>query len=388
MKKVLIFLLVAALVAGGWFIFKPKADAAAEEPAKPAAKVETTALADQAIAQTIEVFGVEASAPSGDSVTTATYDLNVLKVKDGVGTPVAAGDVLLEVEPSPEAKLAADSARTALEAANKTLAAVQERYDLKLSSSQDLQTAQQAADDAKLKVDSLTARGMTGDGHVVAAETGVVSKLDVSSGTLAPAGTALVTVSTGGQMEVRLGVEAADVSTVAIGQAVTIESSNRAEPEKVVATVRIVGGSLDPATGAAEVRAAVPAGAPLLLGEHVRAEIELQKKEHALVVPRGAVLPDDDKHILFTVKDGKAVKHEVKLGLATDELLEVIGEGLQAGDVVVTLGNYELEDGMEIQVPEKEEKKDDKKDEAKDAAKDETKDETKAAAKPAVEAKP
>ena len=380
MKKLLIFLLVAALLVGGWFIFKPKAEAAAEEPAKPAAKVETTALADQAIAQTIEVFGVVSAAPSGDHAITATYEVVVRKVLVSVGTPVAAGDVLLEVDPSPEAKLAADSARVTLEAANRTLAAAQERFDLKLSSSQELLTAKQAADDAKLKVDSMTARGLAGDGHIVAAEAGVVSKLDVSPGTLVAPGTVLVTVSTGGQMEVRLGVTVTQIGAVAVGQAVAIESSNRSEPEKVVATVRTVGAALDAATGSAEVRAAVPAGAPLLLGEHVRAEIELQKKEHALVVPRSAVLPDDDKHILFTVKDGKAVKHEVKLGLATDELFEVIGEGLQAGDLVVTLGNYELEDGMAIQVPEKEEKKDDKKDEAKDEAK--------APAKPAAEAKP
>ncbi len=368
MKKVLVSLLVAALLAGGWFLFKSKAAVATEEPSKPAAKVETTALTDQAIAQTIEVFGIVAAAPSGDHVITATYEVIVRKVLVSVGTPVAAGDVLLEIDPSPEAKLAADSARITLEAASKTLAAAQERFDLKLSSSQELLAAQQAANDAKLKVDSLTARGLAGDGRIVAAEAGVVSKLDVSSGSLVAPGTMLVTVSTGGQMEVRLGVTASEVGAVAAGQAVAIESSNRAEPEKITATVRIVGAALDPATGSAEIRAAVPVGAPLLLGEHVRAEIEVQKKDHALVVPRSAVLPDDDKHILFTVKDGKAVRHEVKLGLVTDELCEIMGEGLKAGDLVVTLGNYELEDGMAIQVPEQDEKKNEVKSPAKPAA--------------------
>ncbi len=371
MKKVLIFLLIAAGLAGAWFFFKSPA-AAAEEGAKPAAKVETAVLADQAIAQTIEVFGVVAGAPSGDHVISTPYDVVVRAVHVSVGTPVAAGDVLLEVDPSPDAKLAADSARSVLALATRALAATQERYDLKLANNQDLLTAQQAAYDAKLKADSFAARGLGGDGRITAAAAGVVSKLDLFAGALAPAGTALVTVSTGGQLEARLGVEAADLGAIAAGQVVTIESSNRAEPEKVTATVRTVGAALDPATGAAEARAAVPAGAPLLLGEHVRAQIELHRKDHALVVPRSAVLPDDDKHILFTVKDGKAVRHEVKLGLATDELLEVTGEGLHAGDVVVTLGNYELEDGMAIQAAEKAEKKDDAKE----------------AAKPAPEAKP
>ena len=378
MKKVLIFLLAAAVLitAGFWFKSRHAAVAAEEEAAKPAAKVETAALADQPIAQTIEVFGSIVASPAGDHVLSAPYDSIVRKVNVSVGATVAAGDVLLEVDPSPDAKLAADSAHSLQMLADSALVAAQQRYDLKLANNQELLTAKQAAEDAKLKAESFKARGLGGDGRVTATTAGVVTKLELSAGALVPTGTALVTVSTGGQLEARLGIEAADVAAVATGQAVTLESSNRAESEKVAATIRSIGASLDPATGAAEARATVPAGAPLLFGEHVRAQIELQKKDHALVVPRSAVLPDDDKRVIYTVKDGKAVRHEVKLGIATDELQEVSGEGLKAGDLVVTLGNYELEDGMAIQAPEKEEKKDDKKDGAKESA------------KPATEAKP
>jgi membrane fusion protein, multidrug efflux system len=355
MKKVLIFLLVAAGVFAAWFWFKSSNAPVAEEASeRPVASVETAVLADQPIAQTIEVFGVMVAAPSGDHVTSAPYDCVVRKIYVGVGTPVTAGEVLLEVEPSPEAKLAADSARSLLVLATKSLAATQQRYDLKLATNQELLTAQQAADDAQLKADSFAARGLGGDGRITAPAAGVVTHLDLFAGALAPTGTALVTVSTGGQMEARLGIEAAEVGVVASGQTVTLESSNRANPETVASTVRTVGAALDPATGTAEVRTPVPTGAPLLFGEHVRAQIQVQQKDHALVVPRSAVLPDDEKHVLFTVKNGLAVRHEVKTGLSTDDLIEVSGEGLQAGDLVVTLGNYELEDGMAVQLPEKE----------------------------------
>jgi RND family efflux transporter MFP subunit len=367
MKKALIFLLVAAVLVAAGFWFKSRHAAAEEEAAKPAAKVETAALADQPIAQTIEVFGSIVASPAGDHVIAAPYDCVVRKVNVSVGATVAAGDVLLEVDPSPDAKLAADSVHSLQVLADSALTAVQQRYDLKLANNQDLLAAKQAAEDARLKVDSFAARGLGGDGRIAATAAGVVTKLELSAGTLVPTGTALVTVSTGGQLEARLGVEAADAGAVAAGQAVTLESSNRAEAEKVTAAIRSIGAALDPATGAAEARAPLPAGAPLFFGEHVRAQIELQKKDHALVVPRSAVLPDDDKQVIFTVKNGKAVRHEVKLGIATDELQEVSGEGLKAGDLVVTLGNYELEDGMAIQPPEKEDKKDDAKESAKPA---------------------
>ena len=160
-----------------------------------------------------------------------------------------------------------------------------------------------------------------------------------------------------------------------------LASANRENADKVLSNIRAVGGALDPASGAAEVFVPIPGGAPLMLGEHVRAAIVQEKKDNARVVPRSAVLPDDEKQIMFTVKDGKAVKHEVKLGITADELVEVIGEGLKEGDIVVTLGNYELEDGMAIQPPEKADKEDDKGEEKKGEAKAKKKAETKEAAK-------
>ena len=358
MKKILIALVILAVAALGWYLYKHHAGKPAEEAAaSAAAKVETSVLQEEAIAETIEVFGVVAAAPSGEHVTSAPYDTIVQKVHAGVGSTVAPGDVLLEIAPSADAKLGLDSAHSALALATKNRESTQEKFDLKLATIPELEAAQQAEEDAKLKAASFEGRGLGGDGKIVATVAGVVSKLEVTAGTQAPQGTMLVTVSTGGQMEARLGVEAADVGSVKAGQPVMLQSSNRSEGEKVSATVRSVGAALDATTGAADVRVPLPVGAPLFLGEHVRGEIQIKQKEKALVAPRSAVLPDDDKKILFTVKDGKAVKHEVKTGLMTDATIEVIGEDLHPGDVVVTLGNYELEDGMAIQPAAKEEAK-------------------------------
>lgn len=353
MKKILIFLLVAAALAVAWFVFKKSAPAAVEEEKKPAAKVETATLKQQVITQSLEVFGLVGSAPSSEQTLSATFDSVLRKINITPGARVAAGDVLMEVEPSHDAKLLLDSSRSALVLATKALAATQERYDLRLANSQDLLTAQQAEQDARQKSASLDARGLGGAGKILAPVTGVVSKLDLTTGALAVTGTPLVTIASDEHLEVRLGVEAGDLAQVAPGQAVTLVSSHRPDAGTVVSAVRIAGGSLDAVTGAAEVRVPVPPGAPLLLGEHVTASIEVKKKE-ALVAPRSAVLPDDDKQVIYTVKAGKAVRHEVTLGIAAGDLVEVSGKDLLDGDVVVTLGNYELADGMAIQSAEKE----------------------------------
>ncbi|MDB6126308.1 MAG: family efflux transporter, subunit [Verrucomicrobia bacterium] len=390
MKKILIVLVILAAAALGWYLYKHHASAPADEAAAaPAAKVETSVLKEEAIAETIEVFGVVAASPSGEHVISAPYDTTVQKVHVSVGTTVAAGDALMEIVPSADAKLGLDSARSALALATKNRQTTQERFDLKLATIPELEAAQQAEEDAKLKVASFEARGLGGDGKIVAAVAGVVSKLDVTAGTLAAQGTPLVTVSTGGQMEARLGVEATDVNSVKPDQPVTLQSSNRPETaQKFSGVVRSVGGSLDATTGAAEVRVPLAIGTALFLGEHVRAAIQIKQKDKALVAPRSAVLPEDDKHVLFTVKDGKAVKHEVQTGLITDETIEVISDDLHAGDIVVTLGNYELEDGMAVQAAEKEAAKADEKSDAKVEAKPDAKAAAKPETKPAPEEKP
>jgi membrane fusion protein (multidrug efflux system) len=350
MKKIIKIALALVLVAAVWY-FKHRGAGGAEGGAPPAARVETIPLQRQAIAETLNVFGLIGSAPSAEATSAAPYDCVIRKINVGVGAPVSAGDVLMEIDPSPDTKLQLDSARSLQAMADKTLAATQERYDLKLATNQELLAAQQAADDARFKLASLTARGLGGDGKVVASAAGVVSKLDLSAGSFVAAGTLMVAVAAGDRLEARLGVEAADIGRVNPGQAVVLVSANRPDAAPVQSVVRVAGGAIDATTGAAEVRVPLPAGAPLFVGEHVSATIELKKETSAFVVPRSAVLPDGGKFVLFTVRDGKAVRHEVKVGITSGNAVEVTGADLAAGDAVVTLGNYELDDGMAVQAP-------------------------------------
>jgi RND family efflux transporter MFP subunit len=347
MKKFLIFLSIAVVAAGAWFRLRsPAADEATE--AAPVAKVETAPIKHQAITQTLDLFGIIGAAPSGDQVIAAPFDCVIRAVHATTGAHIAAGDLLLEIGPSPDAELQLESARSALTLAAKGLAATQERYELKLANSQDLLTAQQAEQDARSKMASFEKRGLGGDGKIVAANTGLVSKLELSTGSLVPGGTALITITTDEQLEARLGIEADDVAQARPGQTATLVSINRPKAEPVKSIVRIVTASIDPAGGSAEVRVPVPAGSFLMPGEHVIGSIELQSKE-ALVVPRSAVLPEEMHQVIFTVKEGKASRHEIQIGITSGDLVEISGANLNTGDQVVTLGNYELTDGMAVE---------------------------------------
>jgi len=355
MKKLLLVLLAIVVIGGAWSWFKGRsADDAAEQSAEPApaARVEVAPLKHEPIARTIDSFGVIAASPSSDVAISAPFDCLVRAVHVGVGARVAAGDVLLEIEPNPDAKLALLSARSAATAAEKNLAATRQRFELKLATNQDLLTAQQGSDDARQKLASFEARGLTGDGRIKAPSAGIVSKLDLASGALVPAGTLLVSVVSADHLEARLAVEIGQLAKVKPDQRVTLTSANRPDLPAVSSTVRASGGSIDATTGTAEVRVGVPAGAPFYFGEHVRGAITVEEHE-ALVAPRRAVLPEGEKHVLFTVHDGKAVRHEVVVGIIAGDRIEVQAPGLHPGEAVVTLGNYELTDGMAVQSGEK-----------------------------------
>ena len=58
--------------------------------------------------------------------------------------------------------------------------------------------------------------------------------------------------------------------------------------------------------------------------------------------------PDDGSHTLYVVQDHRARKKTVKVGLQTDSQVEVIGPELRDGDQVVTVGNRELADEMQV----------------------------------------
>ena len=126
-KRIVIAVVSAAVVAVLFFLFSRRATPEAEAEVKPAARVETAPLRSQPIAQTIEAFGVVESAPTSERTTPATYESVVVAIHASPGSRVAAGEVIMEIAPSPDARLQLESARTAATLATQGLTALQER---------------------------------------------------------------------------------------------------------------------------------------------------------------------------------------------------------------------------------------------------------------------
>lgn len=317
------------------------------EKVNPTATVQTMKLEKASIAATVTAYGTVVAQPGELEGVSVQYESKVVRLLVSAGEPVKDEQPLIEIEPSPDTKLQLAQAESAAETTQLQLEQTQRRFDMKLAVNQDLQQAQQEARDAAATLTSLKARG-AGERTILKADlTGLLASIDVRIGQIVPAGGPLLSLVPSKQIEILLGVEPADAGRLHEGQKVRISSVNQGGVEGE-GGIRLVTQRVNPETRLVDTFVNVPPDVPLLLDGYVRGEIPVEEKD-AFVVPRDAVLPGEDGSVLFTVSDGHAVAHKVVTGLETDTSTEVIGDTLHAGDEVVTVGNYQLEDGMAVE---------------------------------------
>ncbi len=114
--------------------------------------------------------------------------------------------------------------------------------------------------------------------------------------------------------------------------------------------VTIANSTADPATKKFRIEALFDnAGGELRPGTFGEVVFEVSTHESALAIPQKAVL---DNTYVYVVQAGKAVKRPVTLGLQNTTLVEVLS-GLAVGEIVISEGNYGLEDGASVLVSER-----------------------------------
>ncbi|MEW5947613.1 MAG: efflux RND transporter periplasmic adaptor subunit [bacterium] len=96
-----------------------------------------------------------------------------------------------------------------------------------------------------------------------------------------------------------------------------------------------------------EVRVPNPERA-LKAGMFARVRIATRSAEDVVVVPERAVIERMGRRTVFVVEDGRAADREVKTGIESGDMVEIV-EGLAAGERVVVEGNYQLQPGMSVE---------------------------------------
>jgi membrane fusion protein (multidrug efflux system) len=85
----------------------------------------------------------------------------------------------------------------------------------------------------------------------------------------------------------------------------------------------------------------------LQAGMYVDLRLAAEVRPNAVVVPEEAIVPIQGATFVFLVREGKASRRQVGLGIRTPGIAE-IRSGLDAGDTVVVGGQERLQDGMPV----------------------------------------
>jgi membrane fusion protein, multidrug efflux system len=348
---IILAIILLLLTIGIWQLHRRQGSGqeAAGQAAGPVAQVQTAPIREGVITEHIAAYGTVIPAPGAVQTVSVPFESQVVRIMVNQGQKVSKGNDLLEIKPSPDTALQLEQAGQAYDLAKQSLSYVERKFELKLATNDQVLQAKQALQQARSRLESLKKRGV-GLPRVIHADTGgLIKKVFAQEGAIVPAGNPLLEIVAQNRLEVRLGVEPDDISRVAPGQTVRLSRVNVPQAPAVTGHIRKISYGLDPATRLVDVFVTLPATADFLLDESISGEIAVAAVQ-GLIVPRSAVLPEGRAYSLFTIKNGMAVKHSVQAGPRNDREVEIRGEGLQGGEPVVVLGNYELKEGMTVKV--------------------------------------
>lgn len=315
--------------------------AAAEEEIKGSVLVETQLPKLGAMADTLTVYGTAVPAINAGMTLSVQAEGRVMRIAVTPGEAVRKGQTLIEFHLSAAASSTYAQAVTALKTAKDEQARIARLLGQQLATRDQKAQADKAAADAQAALDALEREtGGKPQQTLVAPFDGIVAAIPVNQGDRVAAGAALVTITRSNGLVVTCGIEPADVKRLKIGQAARVEPLSGGTGA-VAGKLSRIDKSLNPKTRLVDADVAVDD--ELIQGQAFRTRIEVGELKGWLV-PRGAVLDDDEGTYLFQVAGGKAKRVKVKR-LGSDDDTAVVDGPLDPKLDVVTVGNYQLEDG-------------------------------------------
>lgn len=360
MKNTTLFFAVSALAVAGLGGCKKKAPVKSDE----AVPVSTAQVQKKDMPVTVESPGT--GEPVRTVNVTAQVDGQILKVNFKEGDSVGKDALLFVVDPAPfqervgklKADLATDQKQLEFlkseEARYKKLldggAASQEEYEThktnfaKMLSSIDGDKAQLAA--AQLDLDHC---------RVLAPLSGKTGSLAVHEGAgVKKQDTKLVSINQMAPIYARFSAPEKHLPSVRKAMAkgpLKVMAKEQGPDGKVMeGKLAFIDNAVDPGTGMIMMKAEFPnRDASFWPGEFVDVTLTLATQKDALVVPAAAVQSGQEGTYVFVVRpDGTAEMRKVAVDRNVGDL-SVVGQGLSAGETVVTEGQLRLTDGAKVE---------------------------------------
>jgi membrane fusion protein (multidrug efflux system) len=329
-KSVLILLCLAAVGGLVWLVWlKPAQPAEEEATVATEVPVQVGKITRATLRGYVTAYGTVEPEPSGERpaagarVASAVPGV-VTAVQCAEGRRVEKGAVLFQLD--------SRAADVAVAFAGQTVDRQRKLMQVEGSSQKALQEAEQQL---------ATVRAQQALLVIQAPLAGTVVRVNVTPGEAVDLTTVLAEIVDLDRLVVSASVPGAEIAALKAGQPAEVLAGKSAAP--IRGAVTFISPQMDPKTGTALVRVAVPAGSGLRPGQFVTLRIVSAEHKDCLAVPIESVVHDaEGGAVIALVQGGKATQKPVKAGLRDGDLIEVEAAGLKEGDTVVTAGAYGL----------------------------------------------
>ena len=239
-----------------------------------------------------------------------------------------------------------DEAQRAADVASSQVSSAQAQARTNAPSGSDAALAQAALAQALAGQQLATVK--LAQGQVLAPSSGVLISRDVEVGDIVQPGKALMVRAASGQTQVVVQIDEKNLSKIALGQNALV-SADAFASQRFNAVVAYINPGVDAARGSVDVKLAV-AEPPAYLRQDmtVSIDIETARRAAAVVLPT-STLEDavSDQPWVLVVRDKRAVKQFVTLGLRGDTRVEVLS-GVTAGEGVVPVSKTGVKAGQRV----------------------------------------
>jgi RND family efflux transporter MFP subunit len=243
-----------------------------------------------------------------------------------------------------------ERAAVSLEKAQADLKRIESLHARGVASDQELDNARNTVETAR--IDRKDRRRDVGNTRIEVPFGGTVTERHVNEGGFVSVGAQVATIADFETLVARVWVPEKELDRIALGQVAHVEgkaAKNRKGEGKVSRIAPVV----DKATGTVKVTVALPAelAGPtgFLPGMYAEVVLETAVRDDALLVPKPALVRQDDQVFVFVAKEDRVQRLLVETGLAEGDLIEIT-KGLDVGAMVVVAGQSGLKDGALVSV--------------------------------------
>jgi membrane fusion protein (multidrug efflux system) len=176
---------------------------------------------------------------------------------------------------------------------------------------------------------------------------GVVSSREVKLGQNVAISDVVFRITDTSELVAYLQIPQAELAKFSAGHAATLAVD--AIPDNVyVATIARISPTIDVRNGTFRATAFIDnRTGELAPGMFARFTISYEKHANALVIPRRALVEEDDRTAVYVVKNGEVTRRVIETGVEADDVVEVLA-GLSDDEEIVVIGQSGLRDGSKV----------------------------------------